>query len=628
MPDILNIGVSALLANRSALDVAGHNIANANTDGYTRQRVDMTARLGALSGYGFAGAGVQISAVQRLGDQFIFAREISSQSALSRADQYNTIASRVDTLLSDSSTGLGSSLNGFFDSLSALASDPASTPTRQSVLSATSSLTARFQDLQSQLDDAEHTNSAQISQTVDEINSYASTIAKLNDRIAQAIGSSGGQIPNDLVDQRDQAVRELSKRVSVSTVPQDDGSLNVFVANGQSLVVGTTTSPLGVRPNEFDSGRLEVTSSATGPVISNQLGGGTLGGLLDARREVLDPTREKLGRLAISVSSAVNSQQAQGIDQYGNFGAPLFKPLTGVALASYNNTGSATVGVGFADPTALDGKEYLLSYNGSAWAMTDSTTGAAVPVTGTGTAADPFVAKGLSLTVSGTPAAGDRFLVAPGAHAASQLQMAISDAGQLAAAAPILGSAVAGNTGSGTISAGSVVDINDPNLRTPATIQFTSATTYSINGAGSYSYSAGSAITANGWSVSIDGAPAVGDKFTVSPTGINSGDSRNAQLLSGLSSKALLDGGRNSIGDANAQMVEQVGATAQQAKLQLDAQTSLQSQTQSERNALSGVNLDEEASDLLRFQQAYQAAAQIISTASTVFDSLLAATRH
>lgn len=627
MGDILGIGISALLANRSGLDVTGHNIANANTEGYSRQRIDLSSRIGAVTGYGFAGAGVNVRSVTRLSDQFVFGRELSGSSALSRVAAFTTEAKRTDTLLSDAATGLGAPLNSFFDSVSVLATNPSSTATRQAVVGAANALAGRFNDLQAQLDTNERAINAQIGQTVTEINNYATSIAQLNDRIAQAIGSSGGKPPNDLIDQRDQAVRDLSTRVSVTTVTQDNGALNVFVANGQSLVVGTTVSALGTVPNEFDSGRTEVTVKG-GAVISGQLGGGSLGGLFDARREVIDPAREKLGRIAISLSEAVNAQQARGVDQNGNFGQPLFTPLAGVAPASVKNTGTATVTVGFSDATQLDGRQYQLSYNGSAYTLTDAGSGASVPFTGTGTAADPFVAKGLSLTVTQGAQAGDKFLVQPGRRAAGQLKVAIDSPTQLAAAAPIKAAATVGNTGTGTITPGEVVDVSNPNLRTPTTIQFTSATTYTVNGTGSYSYTAGSAITINGAKVAISGAPASGDSFTLGPVAANSGDDRNARLLAGVANKALLDGGLNTLTSANGQLVQQVGSQAQTAQLQLDAQTSLAAQTTSERNSLSGVNLDEEAADLLRFQQAYQAAAQIISVASTVFDSLLAATRR
>jgi len=628
MTDILGIGISALLTNRTALDVAGHNIANVNTDGYSRQRVSLSARLAGASANGFSGAGVQVNGVQRLTNTFVFTREINTSASLSRVSTFSTEASRIDTLLSDAQTGLGTPLNGFFDGLATLASNPTSSATRQSVLAASTSLTSRFQDLQSQLDFDSRSVNSQISQTVDEINGYAQSISQINNRIAQAIGSSGGVAPNDLLDQRDQFVRDLSQRISVTTAPQADGSLNVFVGNGQSLVVGTTITKLGIRPNEYDSTRLEVTSGGNGgAIISNQVGGGSIGGLLDARREILDPAREKLGRLAVALSEAVNSQQAQGIDQRGNFGGPLFAPLSGTALPSSANTGSGSVAVGFADPSQLDGREYVLAFDGTNYALNDSVTGASVPFTGTGTAADPFVARGISLTLSGAPNAGDRFLIEPSRNAGGQLRVVITDPAELAAAAPAGANATLTNLGNGRITAGQVVDITDPNLQTPSTIQFTSPTTYSINGAGSFTYTDGNPITINGFQVAISGSPVTGDSFNIVPTGANSGDDRNGKLLSGITQRNLLDGGLNTITGGHGQLVEEVGAQAQQAKLQRDAQSSLQSQVVSERNGLSGVNLDEEAANLVRFQQAYQAAAQIISTASTVFDSLLAATR-
>jgi flagellar hook-associated protein 1 len=628
MADILGIGTSALLTSRTALDVAGHNIANANTPGYSRQRVDLAARLAGLSANGFSGTGVQINSVQRLDDQFVFAQEVRSTAAVSRTATFQAVAQRTDSLLSDASTGLGSVLNGFFDSLAGLAANPSSGAVRQTVLTAAESLASRFQDLQRELDDSEQIINAQLRQTVTEINGYAHSIAQLNSRIADALGGSGGQPPNDLLDQRDQLVRALSERVSVSTVPQDDGALNVFVANGQSLVVGTQANVLETSRNEFNAQRLEISTAGNGAVISSQLGGGRLGGLLDARREVLDPAREKLGRIALALTDAVNRQQAMGVDQTGALGAPLFTPVSAAATASVRNTGNAQLGVAIADAGQLSGRDYLLSFSGSSWSLRDARSGNELVLSGSGTAADPFRAEGLSIAISGSPAAGDRYAIQPGQRAAGQMQLALQSASQLAAAAPVHADAALANVGNGRISGGSVQNVDDPALRTPASIVFTSASSFSINGSGSYAYAPGSAINFNGWSVTIDGTPATGDRFDIAPTAANSGDARNAQQLSQLVSKAVLDGGLNSVVAAHAQLVEQVGSQSQQAGLQLQSQTALQSQTEQARNALSGVNLDEEAADLLRYQQAYQAAAQIIATAGTVFDTLLSAIRR
>lgn len=629
MTDILGIGVSALLANRTALDVAGQNIANVNTDGYSRQRVDLGARSGTSAGSRFTGAGVTVQDVQRLGNPFLFSRELGVAASVGRSSVFSDAAGRIDSLLSGSDTGLGTPLSSFFSSLSALSADPASTATRSGVLSTASALSSRFQLLQGQLDSDAQSINQQLSQGVSDINADARAIADLNQQIVQSKGSGGGssgQAPNELLDQRDQRVRALAQKLGVTTVAQDDGALDVFIANGPSLVLGSTSTALKTVPSEFDATRLEVVDGSGG-VISGTVGGGSLGGLLDTRRQLLDPASGQLGRLAVTLAGAVNAQQAQGVDQNGKAGQALFASLDGAAAASSKNGGSASVAVAIGDAGQLGSGDYTLRYDGGRWNLADAATGAAVAVNGSGTAADPLVADGMKLTVSGTPVSGDRFLVQPTRGAAGRLQLTTRDPAAIAAAVPIKAAAAVDNQGSGTISSGSVADATNAALTAPATIRFIDANTYSINGSGSYAYSAGSTIAANGWSVAISGTPAAGDSFSVGPTGANSSDNRNAILLAGIASKTLLDGGLDTLTTAHARLVGQVGALSQQASLQLTAQQTLQSQITTDRNASAGVNLDEEAADLVRFQQAYQAAAQVIAIAGNVFDSLLAATR-
>ena len=626
MTDILGIGVSALLANRTALDVAGQNIANVNTDGYSRQRVDLGSRSGTSAGSSFTGAGVTVQSVQRLGNAYLFARELGVASSSGRSAVLSDAASRLDSLLSGADTGLGTPLNSFFSSLSALSANPASTATRSGVLSAASALTARFQMLQGQLDSDGQAVNQQLAQGVSDVNADAQAIADLNRQIVQARGAQG-QAPNELLDQRDQRVRVLAQKLRVTTVAQDDGALNVFIANGPALVLGANATSLRSVPNEFDATRTEVADSQ-GNVISAGIGGGSLGGLLDTRRQLLDPTSAQLGQLALTLASAVNAQQAQGVDRSGRPGQALLTVPAPTVSASARNTGTASVAAGIDDPSALGSGDYTLSFDGSRWTLADATTGASVGLSGSGTATDPWVGGGLRLSVSGPAASGDRFRIAPTRGAAGRVDLATRDPGAIAAASPIKATALDGNTGTLGVEAGSVVNASEPALTTPATIRFLDAGSYSINGSGRYAYGAGSPISVNGWSVAVSGTPAAGDGFSVGPTGADSSDNRNAAALAALATKAMLNGGLDTLGSAQARLVGQVGAQSQQASLQLSAQQTLQAQTTSERSAAAGVNLDEEAADLVRFQQAYQASAQIIAIAGTVFDSLLAATRR
>lgn len=546
MSDLLNTGISALLGYRKALDTAGHNIANVNTDGYTRQRVEFVSRPGGPQGDGYVGSGVSASTVRRITDSFVGARVVADTSSYQRAGSFDGIASQLDTWLSDATTGLGAPLSGFFDSLNDLAANPASTANRQSVISDAQSLATRFGSLAGQIDSLQSEVNSRVRQDVEEINAAARDIASLNDRIAQATGAAGGQPPNDLLDQRDQLIQKLAGKVGISTTEADGGAINVFAGNGQALVLGSHATALGVADDEFSSGRLDITFN--GITITGQVGNGSIGGLLDAQREVIDPARARLGRIAIGLTEAFNAQHRQGADATGQAGGDFFAPLSATGLAARGNGGTAGVTVGYADTTQLTDADYQMRFDGSAWQLSNSATGASVAMTGSGTASDPFLAQGLRITVGSGAAAGDRFLVRPAANAASDIAVSVSDPERLAAAA------------------------------------------------------SGSAA--------------------------NSSDNTNARALLGLGTQRVLDGGRTTLSAAHTALVSGVGNQAQQAGVVLTAQQTLLAQSQGARDAASGVNLDEEAADLVRFQQAYQAAAQVIAVADTVFQALLAATRR
>lgn len=617
MSDMMSTGISALLAFRQALDTVGHNISNAATAGYSRERVDLTAQ---------AGGGVIVRQIGRLSDTNIFARSLVDGSSLARLDAFQTLASRVDGLLSKPETGIAQPLQQFFAAVDGVSSDPQSTAARQNLLSSAQNLGLRFNDLQIQLDGAETDINNHLSQSVADINQLSKSIAELNNRIALA-GNGNPQQPNDLMDQRDAMISQLSKNIGISTVRQDDGSVNVFTAGGQVLVIGASTQSLSLVGSVYDSSRQEIAIGNPPINVNTQVSGGLIGGLLDVRSQLLDPTQSRLGRVAAAVAIAVNAQHVQGLDQNGQLGGLFFNQVSGTASAATTNTGSAAVTVGFSDISQVTGDNYKLSYNGSAWILSDASTGAVLPTTGTGTGADPFIAAGLSLQVSGSAAAGDSYRIEPTLNIAGQLSVAISNPSKIAASTPVRASAVLGNAGSGTIAVSGINDVTNPALLTPVTIQFTAANTYSVNGSGSFAYTPGSTININGWSAVIDGMPATGDSFQVKAGAINSSDNGNAKLLGALSNATVLDGGRSSILSANAALVSQTGNLAQQASLRYDAAQTIQIQTQKDRDAVSGVNLDEEAADLVRYQQAYQAAAQIISTAQTVFQSLLNAAR-
>jgi flagellar hook-associated protein 1 FlgK len=623
--DLLGIGSSALMAYRAALNVTGQNVANANTTGYTRQRIELQS-----STLGTTAAGVSVRSIARLGDQLVTQRLIAQDSSHSRISTLSSQAAQTDGWLSGSTTGLSKPIENFFDAINSLAASSSSTASRQVVLQGAQTLASRFNDLQANFNTSDRDVDARLVDATSTINSLARQVATLNQRIGEAATTNPGQTPNELLDQRDQLVRKIAEQVGIETSAADDGSINISLGSGQSLVLGNQASTLSVANDEFGRPRELMLSSGGGaPVsVSNQVSGGVIGGLLDYRREVLDPAMARLGSMAAAFAAAVNAQHAEGMDQYGQMGGDLFTMPTGTVSAASANTGTAKVAAALSDVDTAGAQDYVLSYDGARWNMSSVSSGASIALSGSGTADDPLVGGGLSLSLSGNANAGDRFLVQPTHSAAGQLKLAISDPARLAASSPVRTSVGASNTGVATIGAPEVLDAGNAALLDDATIAFTSAGRFTINGSGDYAYTSGGAIEFNGLRVQISGTPASGDTFSLSRSDGSSGDNGNAVSLAAIADLGLLDGGRLSLSGANSALVSKVGSQAAQASVQLDAQTTLRSQLQSERDSLSGVNLDEEAADLMRYQQAYQAAAQVVSMANTLFDSLLAAVRR
>jgi len=628
MPDSLNIGLTGMLAFQRALQVTSHNISNANTPGYTRQVADFSARVGSGQGNSYLGGGTQVSDIRRIYDGLQVDQLRSSTTGFARFDTLNSLSSRIDTLLADPDTGLNSSLQSYFNSLQDLANDPASIATRQALIGEAESVASRFQSLDAQLGELEDEVNGRLTLAVDDINRIATSIASLNQQIALA--NNAATPPNDLLDARDALVLELSGQVSVSTIIQDDGTMSVFIGSGQSLVTAGNARQLTVTGSEFDLTRMEIAyqGSAGSTPLDTSSTGGTLGGLLEFRSQILDPARQSLGQTAIAFAASMNEQNASGMDLRDNLGGELFGVMPPTILYSSENLGSGTANAAVSNLSALTGADYVLEFDGAAYSLTRADTGELIPLSGTGTGVDPLVGDGISITVGGSPAAGDRLLVRTAQDAAASIQSVVSDAQSLAMAAPTRSAAAQANIGIATIGATSVVDINDPDLLTSTVIEFTSPTTYSVNGAGSFVYTDGAPIVINGSSATISGTPSVGDRFGLVANYGASGDNSNGLLMADVQSAGLLDGGTVSINESYSRLVSSVGATTHQIQGTLDAQGVVLSNAEAAVSATSGVNLDEEAANLIKYQQAYQAVAQVIAVVGTMFDSLLAATRR
>lgn len=626
MANVFGISVSALQAFQAALAVTSNNIANASTPGYTRESVGLAAGPAQTNGAASVGSGVLITSITRAFNQATSNQLNSSQSSLGQLNGLQTYTSQIDNILGTRAGGVSTALQDFYSAWSAVANTPTSAATRQALIGKAQGVANSFNSISAQLNGLNTDINSRITADVQQINSIGASISKLNQQIVVSTAQAGGSPPNTLLDQRDKLVSDLSSLIGVSTTADSNGSLNVFVGNGQPLVLQGVTTSLTTVGNPFNSSRLEISSSsAAGNVISIYITSGDLGGLLAARTQAIQPVQNQLGQIATAFSQAVNSQQNAGFDLSAQFGANLFSVATPQASSSSNNTGNATVAVSIANVGALTASDYLLSYKAGAYSLTRTSDGSTVPVSGSGTVASPLTADGLSIVVSATPASGDQFLIQPTAQAAGSFARVLTDPSKIAAAGAVQTSATNSNVGNATISSGTVVTASNPNLLNTTSIQFINATTYSVNGAGSFAYTAGANISLNGWQVTISGTPAAGDTFTVKSNAGGTGDNRNALASANQQTQGILANGTISINGAASSLITGIGSQAQQVNTAQAAQTAVNNQAQKNVQSVSGVNLDEEAAKLLQWQQSYQAAAQALKIGSSLFQSLLAA---
>lgn len=631
MADLLSTSISGLMAFQRALDTTSHNITNANTPGYSRQVAEFMTRNPQQAGNGWLGNGVDVTTVKRAYDDFLAGQSRTSSSSYHQFDTYATQAARVSNLLGNTTTGLTSSLQSFINAFQAVADTPTSTPARQTLLSQANTLAQRLQSYDESLRSFDSQVNARIETEADSITSLARGIAKLNQEISSAYGRSG-QPPNDLLDQRDRLIDELATHVNVNVVEQTDNSLNVFIGNGQPLVVGHTSGEVIATADPYDPTRNVLSFRTPGSTIeiTNSLSGGTLGGVLEFRSQMLDPARNSLGRLAAGLTEVVNEQHAAGMNLSGQLGGDFFAAGPARVLSHSANAGTGSVTVQRIDGAAgdLTTVDYTMVNTAGGWSLRRSDTGATVPMTGTGTAGDPFVADGMSIVVAPGAAVGDRFLIKPTAEAVSGLQVLISNPSDIAAAAPIVSSAGSNNTGSATISAGEVIDATDAQLRSPVDITFTSPTQYTVSGDPTvYTYTPGANIDVNGWRVRMDGTPAAGDTFSMRDNVAGVGDNRNALKLAAILNDPVLNNGTASLSAAVGEFVGDIGVKTNQAQVSSAAQKVVFDESVDSLQSVAGVNLDEEAANLVRYQQAYMAAAQMIRVADTIFQSVLQAVR-
>ncbi|MBW0448842.1 flagellar hook-associated protein FlgK [bacterium M00.F.Ca.ET.228.01.1.1] len=653
MSNLINLGLSGLNAAQWGLTTTGQNISNASTPGYTIETPVYAESGGQYTGSGYLPQGVSTVTVTRQYSQYLTTQLNDAQSSSSSLATYNSLISQLNNLIGSPTAGIASAITSYFTGMQNVSNNASSLATRQTAMSGAQTLANQINAAGQQYDALRQSVNTQLNNTVSQINSYTQQIAQLNGQINAA--STQGQPPNQLLDQRDLAVSNLSQLIGVQVV-NSNGAYSVFMSNGQPLVSGGNSFNLGTAPSTGDSSELSVQylgqaganpAAAPQDLPDSKIEGGTLGGLVAFRSQTLDPAEAQLGAIAVSFASQVNAQNALGITLAGVQGGALFSVGGPTVYANTQNTGNASLSVSFADATQPTTGDYTLAYNGSSYTLTDNSTGKVV-----GSASNlsqPI--NGLNFSTTGTMNAGDSFTVEPTRGALNSFATATTDAAAIAAASPVLGAAASTNTGTGAISSGTVtagytmpsstttLTYNGTGLTgfpvgSTVTVAGSPATTYPITSATTvvpYSSSTGATLTINNTtagqmnnvSVTISGVPAAGDKFTIGPnTGANN-DGRNALALSNLSTAKSMNGGTVTLTGAYANYVNDVGNQTNQIQTSSKAQASLVTQITTAQQSVSGVNINEEAANLLQYQQLYQANSKVIQTAQTLFQTLL-----
>ncbi|GGJ80545.1 flagellar hook-associated protein FlgK [Pseudomonas matsuisoli] len=679
MADLLSIGLSGLRTTQTSLTVTGHNIANINTPGYSRQEAVSQTNIAQFTGAGYIGSGSQTVDVRRLASDFLTSQLRTANSQNAELQAFKSQISQLDGLLSDATTGITPALQKFFATLQTASQDPSSIPAREAVLAQASGLSQSFNTLYDQLDKQNTLINQQLGALTGQVNSLAQSVGDLNSAIART--KAAGADPNDLIDQRDQAIKQLSGMIGIQVVNQDAGQVNLFIGSGQPLVVGTSVSQLSAVAGADDPSRFQImlTNGGTSQNVTNQVSGGEMGGLLAYRDTALDQAYNTLGQLALTISDTVNKQLGQGLDLAGNAGKSLFKDINDPQSAALRvigrsgNTSAVSGALNIDNTSTLTNSDYRLSFDGTNYTARRVSDNTEMTVSASGTPptlrfTDPSTGadQGFSLSLSGTPNSGDVFTLQPTRRGASLIDNTAIDASQLAFAGATKattgyknasGVDVA-NRGSGVVGQPNMTEGSSPidvtALKASLPLDLTANVTadgYTMDLPAGWSYvdKDGAAITpaptfkageqstvriqndaGQRFEFTLSGTPQQGDRFGISFNAGGVSDNRNAQNLVGLQTKPTI-GGFGTTGATYTQsyggLVERVGSLTAQVRTNSAASEAVLKQAQDNRDSLSAVNLDEEAAKLIQFQQYYSASAQVIQVARSLFDTLIGAFR-
>lgn len=665
--NLYQAGVSGLLSAQQQLGTTGHNIANVNTEGYTRQRAEQAAVAGNANSGNFIGAGTYVQDITRIYDQFSYKEQLLNKSNLGNADSISSDLNQLNQIMSFSNEAIGGSIDRFYQAANGIADNPSDIGLRNIALSQAEVLAKDFNSLNDNLDQLEKSTNGEIEQMANKISQISLNLAKINEQILDSKNLDQTGQPNDLLDKRDQLVSQLGEYTSVNTIEDSNGVMTVMIGNGATLVAGTTALTVSVQAGDPDplQTKLQLNSRNGSVALEGAKLGGAIAAKIEYRDEHVAKARSELNRLAMSVSQTLNQTQAQGLDLNGKQGLDIFTDINSTSLqnsrvlASSKNSGSVQAGIKITDISLVPTNEFTLKYDGSDYIMTNELNGSKTTLAesslGSGVYPSDF---GFEFTLnSGTPNVNDSFTLRPTENSAALMHVTLNDPKGIAASSAISVAANDNNVSSGTVN---IVNVTNPEIARAFTEGSNEQLTLDVyeSAPGTFEYRVYNAANpppapslANGnfaagesavidmpplpataaFQIEIAGLP-VGqgpfarEKFTISDA-FGSGNASNANIMAATQEQQILGGGKQTFNQALATATADVGANASSAEFVADTAQALYTQAYNRNQSKSGVNLDEEAANLLKYQQAYQASSQIISVANTIFDTLLAATR-
>jgi len=711
--DVLSIGLSGTLTAERSLATASHNIANANTKGFSRQRVQVDTRQPQLAGIGALGTGVKVNNVKRIHDEFVSAEMRSNASIASGLQTNYEFTSQIDNMLADPNAGLAPVMQSFFSAINNVSNDPSSQSSRQVLIGEANALSERFAYLDSRFESLRKGTNDTLKSHVNDVNNLAKAIADVNWKIVLAKEVTQGE-PSDLLDQRERLLHQLSEKVVVRSNEQEDGALNVFIGNGQTLVLGKRSASLDLKANQHDPSQLEVIyrNQGTDAVVTKFMKGGSIGGLLDFRENMIAGAQNELGRIAIGISKTFNDQHHKGMTLDNKLGGDFFKAIdrsTPLTLPSNTNNGDYELKTTITNTDNLTISDYMLNYNDGMYTLIrekdDEIIGKfnSLPQTIDSEGFTVELERGTTIVT------GDSFKIRPTRAAAREFDVAIERANDIAAAAPVRVRTSVHNMGDIKASLENVANVNLPsftlaqgalspnitvrfidenhiellddkgkviqaqqlneqNKAIPATpgapgepgspatpaipaMSASKSTTIKSLAEGEHEESSGSpadkvesgifydpemginlfptpAGMETGYNVQLSGKAKAGDTFVIEFNRDGVGNNVNALNLGELQSKPTLDNATSNYSEVYSQLVSRVGSKTHELDVNREAQGILYEQAKAQREAVSGVNLDEEAADLVKYQQAYEANAKVIGAASEMFDTLIGVLRR